>query len=107
MAYYPQTFPYYPPQPQPQPQTGIIWVQGESGAKGYLVAPNTTVQLWDSEAQVIYIKSADAAGLPSIKVLDYTIRDTAPKQPEPAAWASKEDLDALRKDFEALREALT
>jgi hypothetical protein len=50
-------------------------VQGESGAKSYLVAPNCTVQLWDSESQTIYIKSADASGMPSIKILDYTIRD--------------------------------
>lgn len=55
--------------------TGIIWVQGEAGAKSYLVAPNTTVQLWDSESQTIYLKSADASGMPSIKTLDYTIRE--------------------------------
>ena len=60
---------------QNQSSSGIIWVQGESGAKSYLVAPNCTVQLWDSESQTIYIKSADASGMPSIKILDYTIRD--------------------------------
>lgn len=60
---------------QNQSSNGIIWVQGESGAKSYLVAPNCTVQLWDSESQTIYIKSADASGMPSIKILDYTIRD--------------------------------
>ena len=42
---------------------GIIWVQGESGAKSYLVAPNSTVQLWDSESHTIYLKSADASGI--------------------------------------------
>lgn len=57
--------------------SGITWVQGEAGAKSYLVAPNTTVQLWDSEKQVIYLKSADASGMPSMKVLDYTIRETS------------------------------
>jgi hypothetical protein len=60
---------------QNQSPNGIIWVQGESGAKSYLVAPNCTVQLWDSESQTIYIKSADASGMPSIKILDYTIRN--------------------------------
>ena len=50
---------YYPYQP-----TGIIWVSGEAGAKAYLVAPNNTVQLWDSESQTIYLKSADACGMP-------------------------------------------
>ena len=58
-----------------QTNSGIIWVQGESGAKSYLVAPNNTVQLWDSESQTIYLKSADGSGMPSIKILDYTIRN--------------------------------
>jgi len=56
-------------------QNSIIWVQGEAGAKSFLVGPNQTVQLWDSEAQTIYLKSADASGMPSLKILDYTIRD--------------------------------
>ena len=58
-----------------QPQNSLIWVQGEAGAKAYPVAPNTTIQLWDSEAQVVYLKSADASGMPTMKILDYTIRD--------------------------------
>ena len=78
MAYYngfPATYqPMYQIPQQPQ-QNGIIWVQGEAGAKSYLVAPNNTVQLWDSESQTIFLKSADAAGMPSMKVLDYTIRE--------------------------------
>lgn len=85
--YYPQFQPINSPQNQPQMQaqnTNIIWVSGEAGAKSYLVAPNTTVQLWDSEAQVIYLKSADASGMPSMKIIDYTIRDTAPRTPMPA-----------------------
>ena len=62
---------------QNQPTNNLIWVQGEAGAKSYMVAPNTTVQLWDSENQVIYLKSADASGMPSMKVLDYKIREQA------------------------------
>lgn len=75
-------------------QQGIIWVQGEAGAKSYLVAPNSTVQLWDSEDKVIYIKSADAAGMPSMKVLDYTIRGEE-KEPKKQEYATKDDLEAL------------
>jgi len=71
------------PAPQPQTDGGIIWVQGEAGAKAYLVAPGSTVQLWDSENQVIYLKSADMSGMPSMRILDYTERNTA--QPKPAA----------------------
>ena len=59
----------------PAPESGgIIWVQGEAGAKAYLVAPGSTVQLWDSENPVIYLKSADMSGMPSMRVLDYTER---------------------------------
>lgn len=93
-----------------QPMTsGIIWVQGEAGAKSYLVAPNTTVQLWDSERQTIYIKSADASGMPSIKTLDYTIRDT-PQNGVPlasegstVAFATKDEMKALSEKIDALR----
>lgn len=108
---------YYPPQQvqQPQPQqpqqnNGIIWVQGEAGAKSYLVAPNTTVQLWDSESQVIYLKSADASGMPSIKVLDYTIRDSAPHHPVTVGpqvdYATKEDVGALQGELNRLRDEM-
>lgn len=72
---YPFNYGYMQQNQTQQQNNGIIWVQGEAGAKSYLVAPNTTVQLWDSEAQTIYIKSADNSGMPSIKVLDYTIRE--------------------------------
>lgn len=73
--------PYQPMQAQPQmpqapkaPTTDINWVQGEAGAKAYLVAPNTTVTLWDSERSTIYVKSADQSGIPSMKILDFVVR---------------------------------
>lgn len=104
MAYYNGGFPatyqqMYPPVMQTQqqaPQNGLIWVQGEQAAKSYLVAPNSTVQLWDSEEKVIYLKSADASGMPSMKILDYTIRggDSA-HAVQAAEYATKDDLKAL------------
>ena len=118
MAYnpgYPATYqPMYYPQTYQQPaQGGIIWVQGEAGAKSYLVAPNTTVQLWDSETQRIFLKSADASGMPSMKVLEYTIRDSAPanapftaSNPQPSdspAYATRAEIDALAARIDALK----
>lgn len=55
-------------------QSPIVWVQGEAGAKAYIVAPNSTAILWDSERNTIYVKSADMSGIPSIKILDFTER---------------------------------
>ena len=91
-----------PAQPQTQ-QNGIIWVQGEQAAKSYLIAPNTTVQLWDSEEKVIYLKSADASGMPSMKILDYTIRGDANTQAAPVAeYATKDELNALAEKIREL-----
>lgn len=81
------------PTPPQQPDTGgIIWVQGEAGAKAYLVAPGNTVQLWDSENQVIYLKSADMSGMPSMRVLDYTERNAAQPAPQQAPQIQLPDL---------------
>lgn len=61
-------------QPTQQPQQnnqGLIWVSGEIGAKSYLVAPNSTVMLMDSESSKFYIKSTDAAGMPTLRSYEY------------------------------------
>ena len=96
-----------PNQPQqPQINNGIIWVQGEAAAKSYPIAPNSSVPLWDSEANVIYIKSADMSGMPSIKILDYTMRDTAPRAQEIQAqsdFATKNDISILEKEISSLK----
>ena len=58
--------------PQQQAHSGLIWVQGETGAKGYLVAPNNTVLLMDSEANQFYLKSTDGSGMPlPLRVFKY------------------------------------
>lgn len=106
--------PYYQPV-MSMPQNGngnggnnnsnLIWVQGEAGAKSYIVAPNTTVQLWDSEAQIIYLKSADASGMPSMKVLDYTIRNAPPvSQPTQSTvdYVTKGEFDAFKAEIEKM-----
>lgn len=101
MAYYNNGYQQiYQPQQYQQAQTGLIWVQGEAAAKSYLVAPGSTVQLWDSEEKVIYLKSADTSGMPSMKILDYTIRG---EEKKPAvAYATKEDLEALAEKVKEL-----
>ena len=86
--------------------SNLIWVQGEAGAKSYLVAPNQTVVLWDSEQNSIYLKSADASGMPSIKILDYTIRNEMPQKADISAqkdFATKDDVEYLKKEINALK----
>nr|DAI29747.1 MAG TPA: hypothetical protein [Caudoviricetes sp.] len=64
----------------------MIWVQGEAGAKAHIVAPGNTVVLWDSENPIIYIKSADANGMPSMRIIDWKERSaSAPPVMQPNA----------------------
>ena len=113
---YPQPshgMPYQQAQSQQAASNDMIWVQGEAGAKAYLVAPNATVTLWDSETPTIYIKTADASGVPNMRVFTYTERVTsAPKTPENhvcacgGKYAKVEDFNALQARFEALSSKL-
>lgn len=98
-------------QPVTQQSNGIIWVQGEAGAKSYLVAPNTTIQLWDSEDQIIYLKSADASGMPSMKILDYTIRGSDSSKNEFSIdnkeFIHKDEFNALKLKIEQLEDEIS
>lgn len=93
-------YPTPPQNVQNGANSGIIWVQGEAGAKSYLVAPNNTVCLWDSENKTIYVKTADATGMPSMKVLDYSIREGEQKT---ADYVTKDEFDNIKKEFNELR----
>ena len=92
---YPQMYPQYNyvPQQQVVPQvqtqqndTGILWVQGEAGAKSWAVAPGKSVMLMDSESNTFYIKSSDQSGMPMpLRIFDYTERNVqSPAQPKVA-----------------------
>lgn len=92
---------------QAQPANSLIWVQGESGAKSYLVAPNATVMLMDSEGERFYLKSADASGMPlPLRIFDYKERSVMPQQVasgsvgaeqfDPGKFVTREEFDELK-----------
>jgi len=118
-ATYPQYYPQYSqmsPTPMsgttPQQNNGMIWIQGIESAKAFQVAPNSTVVLWDSEQQCCYIKSADASGMPSMRILDYTIRSEAPRTAQNALYGNntdiptRQDLNAMQGQIDALKEQI-
>ena len=103
---YQNYYPQYQSNNTQQNTSGLIWVQGEAGAKSYMVAPNNTVALWDSESQTVYLKSADASGMPSMRILDYSIREDAARTPLKASesdFATKSDLFTIQKQIDEIR----
>ena len=87
------------------------WIQGGADtAKNWSVTSGSTVALWDSDEQIIYLKSTDLTGRPTIQTLDYTIRESvsAPS----TSYVTKNELDAffatveeLKTEIENLKEA--
>lgn len=91
IPFYPATYQNpYMQQYQPQQQSGgLIWVQGESGAKSYPVSAGQSVLLMDSESNRFFIKSADVSGMPlPLRIFDYTERKDAVRASDSASAAT-------------------
>lgn len=87
---------------QTQSTPSIIWVQGEEGAKAYMVAAGNSVLLMDSENSAFYIKSTDASGMPlPLRVFDYKERTTTAKTPPQTAQQPGVEF-VTRAEFDAL-----
>jgi hypothetical protein len=92
----------------------MVFVLNEMEATAYPVAPNNSVTLWDKNADTVYIKSVNAQGVPSMRILDYTERtaDNTPKTNEKHVcqcgkdFVRKDAFEALQSEFEALRNEL-
>lgn len=48
------------------PHNEVIRVNGENGAKAYQMAPNSSVLLLDETAPIVWLKTTDGAGYPTI-----------------------------------------
>lgn len=82
-----------------QSGNGIIWVQGEEGAKAYMVAPGNSVLLMDSENSAFYIKSSDNSGMPMpLRIFDYVERNAKQQtqniKPN-VEYVTRQEFDAL------------
>lgn len=111
--YYPQPMPdnlmqmrqqqMMQPAPPPVPQNpvaagGVQWVSSEQEARGYLIAPNSAVALWDSTAPTVYLKQSDASGKPTLKIYDLVERAETPRtapQENGVEFVTREEFDRL------------
>ena len=79
---------------QPVNDNGILWVQGEAGAKSWAVAPGKSVMLMDSESNTFYIKSSDASGMPMpLRIFDYQERNLQQPQTQPQVINQMPEID--------------
>ena len=122
MAYNPNYFfpnGYQPMQMQPIPQQmnpqqamiqnlpqsggsgGILWVQGEEGAKAFPVNAGNTVLMMDVESPTVYMKTVESNGRPQpLKVYDLVERTA---QNQPVSPSDSKERNVSREEFEELR----
>ena len=100
------------PQMQPPQQTagGIIWVQGEEGAKAYMVAPGNSVLLMDSENNLFFIKSVDQSGMPSMRKFEYQEingqKDGNVLSAQASPYVQKDEFEELKKEVAGIIQSL-
>lgn len=98
---------YQQPMMQPTQQIDpLLWVLNENEATSYPVAPNNSVVLWDKNKPTIYVKTVNAQGIPSMRILDFVERTENPSKEAVAIDDSKyvtiEQFNSLKSEFEAL-----
>lgn len=94
---------------QTQPANDMLFVLNENEASAYPVAPNNSVVLWDKNNKTFYIKTANAQGIPSMQIYDFTER-IEKTQNEPTThkctcgdkYATKEQINDLKEKINDL-----
>ena len=100
-------------QPQ-QSNQGLIWVDGEVGAKAYQMPAgwpaNQPIALWDTNDTVIYLKSTNPMGMPNpLQRAHYTLDGmksgekregySGDEKPDMSQYVRKEDLERMKQDL--------
>ena len=94
---------------------GLIWVDGEIGAKAYQMpagwTPNQPIALWDTNDTIVYLKSVNQFGMPNpLQKAHYTLeeyRGTGPAKseasgkdsPDMTQYVRKDDMDRMKQEL--------
>lgn len=89
-------------QPTVQPQVQeLIRVTGIEGAKAYQMPANSVVPLFDANNDIMYIKSTDGAGFPSIRAFRFSPMEDEALEP-PTEYVPRPEFDELVRQVKEL-----
>ena len=98
-----QQYPYTQPTQQQAPLTNYLqltFINGIEGAKAFIVAPNQTIYLKDSDSNILYEKKADAQGRYTLTAFELKpVEINAQTQQTKSEYATTNDLIALKSFF--------
>ena len=93
---YPQvTWSYHPQTVTSQPINGLVSVTGVEGAKAYQLPPNSSMPLFDNDSDVMYVKTTDAAGYPTIRTFRFEPMEPIEAKVVEADYIGRSEFDAL------------
>lgn len=90
---------------------GLIWVDGEVGAKAYQMPlnwpANQPIALWDTNDTVIYLKSINPMGMPNplqkacykLEGMNSGEKASGHAEPDMSEYVRKEDLDKMKHEL--------
>lgn len=90
-------------QPQPNPYMErlnsmqaqqIVQVSGVDGAKAYNMPANSSVALFDNQKDILYLKSTDGAGFPTIRIFDIVEHKEQPQAQQD--FVTRKELEELK-----------
>lgn len=94
-----------------QPVNCLTRVTGIDGAKAYQMPPNSVAALFDDSYDIMYVKSTDGAGFPTIRIFDfYEHKEETPVQQQPVNvenFATKQELETLENEIKQVKEMLS
>lgn len=91
---------YYNQQNYQQEQAqNLIRVNGIDGAKTYQMPANSTVALFDCNEDIMYIKTTDGAGFPSIRTFNFVEIKQNEKSSVNQDYISRKEFEEFKKEL--------
>ena len=88
MTYVPNAYNMYQ-----SPVNGLTKVTGIDGARAYMLPPNSSMPLFDSDDDIMYVKFTDGAGFPTIKT--YRFQLVEPEVETTGDFVTRDEFDKL------------
>ncbi len=81
------------------------YVNGIEGAKAYLMNPNQTILLMDSDNPIFYLKSSNQLGQANIRIFEF--KEVLQNQNNNQGYLLKSDLEPILRRLEAIEKGVT
>ncbi len=83
-----------------QQTTTLTRVTGLEGARAYQMSPNSTVALFDNNDDLMYIKTTDGAGFPTIRTFSFNeVSQTNTQVPANTDYVTRAEFEKLKEEL--------